>query len=98
MANGRPAKSPIPLPFPVQGIDENSPYGVQPPTTTPDALNVRSYDALERRNRGGQRTGIGRWSATRPSGGSSQIQLLDTIIESIDPNQNAEVSNAVVRS
>ncbi len=88
--------APIPVPFPVQGINENSAYGVQPPTTAPDALNVRAYDSLERRNRGGQRTGMSRWSALRPSGGSSPIQLIDGIPEAIDPNQNATVFAATV--
>lgn len=68
----------------MQGIDENSPYSVQPPTTTPDALNVRSFDALERRKRGGQRTGIAKYLPDQVNG-NNPVQGMAVLTEAFDP-------------
>lgn len=46
------------LPFPVQGMDRFAAYGDQPPLTSPRLLNVRAYDPIEGRLRGGQRPGL----------------------------------------
>ena len=81
-------RNPTPLQFPTQGVVENAPFSHQPPGTTPSALNVRSYDALERRNRGGQRTGVSR-VANDAINGSNQIQMVEPIVEAIDLVQAA---------
>lgn len=85
--------TPIPLRFPLGGVSENAAYSGDPKPLAirPEhTLNMRPFDALERRARGGQRTGLAKWSGSRPSGGSDAIQLIDGIVESIDPNQDAE--------
>lgn len=51
-------KSMIDLVWPLGGIDRAFGYQSQPPYTTPDALNVRSDDSSENRNRGGTRPGL----------------------------------------
>jgi len=46
------------LSFPVKGIHKGVAASSQPEMTSPDMLNVRPYDVLERKVRGGQRGGI----------------------------------------
>lgn len=53
MASG----GPMPFPFPLLGVDRNFGLADQPPGTCPDARNVRTYDGLGNRARGGQRHG-----------------------------------------
>jgi hypothetical protein len=50
----------ISFPFPIKGVTENSAYGTVPEGFALDALNVVSFDVLERRLRGGKRPGTGR--------------------------------------
>lgn len=85
-------RKPAPITFPVKGLVESSPYAAQPEGTTPVALNVRAYDALERRNRGGQRTGMSRFIDAQVSG-SSPIQLIDTLVEASAIIQDAEIGS-----
>ena len=88
-------RKPMPLQFPVSGVVENAPYSQQPPGTTPDALNVRSFDSLERRNRGGQRIGMSKLAASPISAGN-QIQLLEQIVRALDLVQSAAWSDKLV--
>jgi len=46
------------LPFPLQGINKNYAASTQPPLTSPAMSNVRPYDVMENRTRGGQRPGL----------------------------------------
>lgn len=50
----------IRLYFPMKGKDTNYAASSQPPFTSPRLRNVRPYDVLERRARGGQRPGLRR--------------------------------------
>ena len=56
--------------FPVGGVNRRMAFQSQPPYTTPDAINVRSYDAETGRARGGSRPGLGRLFGN-PAGGTS---------------------------
>lgn len=49
------------LPFPLQGIDKGRATSEQPIATSPDLNNVRPYDTLDNRARGGQRPGLDKW-------------------------------------
>lgn len=49
---------PIDVPFPLGGVARTFEHEKQPPVTTVDALNVRPYDTLKRRGRGGSRPGL----------------------------------------
>jgi len=51
-------KSIIQFPFPLGGLDRSVSYRAQPPYTTTDMLNVRAYETIEGRARGGQRPGL----------------------------------------
>jgi hypothetical protein len=55
----------------------------QPEGTTTDCLNVRNYDALDRRNRGGQRTGIQKYIATAVNG-ANPIQSIGSVVLAFD--------------
>ena len=46
------------LSFPVKGIHKGVAASSQPEMTSPDMLNARPYDVLERKVRGGQRPGL----------------------------------------
>ena len=46
------------MPWPRAGFVENTAQTEQPDGTTTNCLNVRNYDTLDRRNRGGKRTGL----------------------------------------
>ncbi len=86
---------PIPLMFPLKGVNENQPYAAPPGSTITRPENVqncRAYDALERRNRGGQRTGISKMAGEAVNG-SNQIQLLEPVVLALDLVQNAAWSD-----
>lgn len=70
------------LDWPKRGIVENAAYFEQPEASTTDAKNVRNFDSLERRNRGGQRTGMAKFIATQPNG-TNDLQLLLTQVEAV---------------
>lgn len=65
----------VSLPFPVNGIDENIAYGLQPEGTTPDAKNVRAFDSLARRLRGGSRPGLTKWFANQIEGTNDILNM-----------------------
>ena len=44
--------------FPIKGLHKGFPTSKQPQNTSPDLNNVRPYDTLDNRIRGGQRPGL----------------------------------------
>ena len=74
------AKKPrqIDLQFPTGGLDRRLAYQNQPPYTTPDCSNVRPFDTLEGRERGGSRPGISKSFATQFGSGNA-IQALSSV-------------------
>jgi len=80
-------KNPIPVPFPMGGINENNPYAGQAGVVIArcdHVLNMRPFDSLERRQRGGQRTGISKYIADAVSS-SDPIQNINSVVEAFDP-------------
>lgn len=65
------------LVFPIRGLNRR--FGIQKPPefTTPDCLNVRPFDPIEERQRGGNRPGLGRYPVPQIAG--SAINLLSSI-------------------
>lgn len=47
--------------FPTLGMDITEEFAQQPPATTPDAVNVRGFETLTQRDRGGSRAGYVRY-------------------------------------
>ncbi len=78
---------PLPLVFPVQGVKEQGPYSAEsgPEIIRPDLVrNMRPFDVLEGRMRGGQRRGSGKYFATQING-SVVIQEINTGVQALDP-------------
>jgi hypothetical protein len=60
--------------FPVRGIDVAHEIGQQPPETTPVGQNVRAFEMLTQRGRGGQRGGLAKYvQAPIPFGPGQQV-------------------------
>lgn len=69
----------------MRGLDENSPLRKQPEGTSPDLLNVRAYDAIDERARGGQRSGLSKYFADAVNG-SNWIQFIGQVVRGLDPS------------
>lgn len=77
------ASRPQPVVFPVRGLHEGVGYDIQPPGTSPDLLNVRGYDALKNRLRGGRRPGLSKY-LTDQVNGANPIQALQKVVEAVN--------------
>lgn len=77
-------RKPMEIQFPFKGIDQITSYRRQPPGTTPYALNVRPFDALEQRLRGGQRSGHSKYFSSAVNG-TNMIQQIDSMSIVLDP-------------
>ena len=66
--------------FPLRGIDVACVFDQQPPDSTPVGLNVRAYESLTERARGGSRPGLSRYINAQVSG-SNKIQHLTYIVD-----------------
>lgn len=86
----------VPLSWPRQGIVENAALAEQPEGTTTDCLNVRAYDALDRRNRGGQRTGITTYIEDAVNG-SNAIQAIGSVVLAFDSTTVVASTTALER-
>ena len=91
----------INLPWPVGGFVENKALSFQTaenetgsPTTT-DALNVRNFDTLDGRLRGGQRAGLSKYIASAVNG-SNPIQAISKSVIAFD--SNLVVADTIVSS
>lgn len=73
-----PAESNAQAVFPTGGLNVACEFGRQPAQTTPDALNVRTFEPELNRARGGSRPGLVRWIDAQVEG-NHLIQHLNTI-------------------
>lgn len=69
--------------FPVDGVDVSCAYDRQPGGTTPAGVNVRGYETLTNRDRGGSRSGLSPYMQLIPGGGL--IQCLNIIVDPTAP-------------
>ena len=60
------------IPFPFNGIDKGRAAHLQELGTTSDMNNVRPYDTLNNRARGGQRPGLDKWGDGDQIGAAEQ--------------------------
>ena len=58
--------------FPLRGVHRGVVTDRQPRSTSPDMINVRPFDVLDVRARGGQRPGMVKWGAGTRIGGVEQ--------------------------
>lgn len=61
--------------FPFNGINNNNGYESQPLGTCASAQNVRGYDAIKGRLRGGQRPGLSKWFANQINGSDDVVNM-----------------------
>jgi len=61
------------LRFPIKGLHRGFVTEVQPELTSPDLNNVRPFDVLDQRARGGQRPGLDKAYAQQIGGEASPI-------------------------
>lgn len=80
------ARSVIRLPFPAKGLDENASYRDQPEKSTPDCLNVRPYDPIGGRVRGGPRAGTAK-TLPDPINADNAVQLIRQVTLPLVPQQ-----------
>ena len=67
-----------------KGYHKGGPTTRQPPGTSPHLQNVRPYDPLDDRARGGQRPAVVKWSTTQVSGtiAGSVVEMVQvTVVE-----------------
>ena len=75
-------KSKVRLPFPLKGINRNFAAVNQPPLTSPELLNVRPYDVVNGRMRGGQRPGLKKAYSACIGNGKPVVAITEvTIVE-----------------
>lgn len=67
------------VPFPLQGIDKGRATPDQPILTSPDLKNVRPYDTLDNRARGGQRPGLDKIYSQQISGFAYPIVAISSV-------------------
>ena len=80
--------NPTPLMFPMDGVTEQAPYAGEPKLAVvrPDLVqNVRPFDTLEDRQRGGQRPGSDKYFAAQING-TNDIQELNSAVQALDPS------------
>ncbi len=76
----------VDLIFPTRGVDLYTGFGAQPPGTTRQGTNVRLYEAITERGRGGSRPGLIKYIADQiPSfpTGSDLVQHLNFVVISV---------------
>jgi len=67
------------LRFPSKGINKGRAACEQPEETSPDMNNVRPYDTLDNRARGGQRPGLDKLYSQQIGGGSGPIVAICSV-------------------
>jgi len=71
------------LRFPLRGIYRGSATVAQPEGTTFDCKNVRAYDPLDKRARGGQRPGLDKWGAGTQIGTAEEPVVAMCVVQTI---------------
>ena len=69
--------------FPIKGIHRGGVTSLLPPLTSTDMNNVRPYDTLDNRARGGQRPGLKKWGDGDLIGGAEQPIVAMCIVTSV---------------
>ena len=69
--------------FPHNGVDRGRALCEQPENTSPDMNNVRPYDVLNNRMRGGQRPGLDKWGNGDQVGAAEQPVVAMCIVNSV---------------
>lgn len=99
-----PDRQELDVHFPRAGIDTSGPFCRQPARQGPDGVyartcrvgtNVRGFDALSGRYRGGSRSGLSRWIDARVAGQVWVVQGLDVVVTGGVPVQQSQSGRIV---
>jgi len=71
------------IPFPYKGIDKGRATYQQSPEASPDIKNMRLFDTLDNRARGGQRPGLDKWGAGTLIGEAQQPVVAMCVVSSV---------------
>src|SRR5688500_16110190 len=84
----------VPIVWPRQGVSEGGPYSADPgqaaAVRADHVLNVRNFDKIGKRNRGGQRPGLSK-AVDATVNGSNAVQMLGAQTTVVALNQTAGV-------
>lgn len=73
--------------FPLAGLETTCEFGRQPPDTAAQGVNVRSFEVISKRSRGGSRCGLTRY-INQQVVGDNPVQHLTVLIDPQDPALN----------
>ena len=71
------------IPFPLLGVNRGRATTKQPYATVPAMRNMRLFDTLDRRARGGQRPGQNGWGNKDLIGGNNQPVVAMCVVSSV---------------
>lgn len=80
-----PPEKPTEVLFPVAGLNVATSYGQQPKGTTPTGVNVRAFESLANRGRGGSRCGLSQFLPVTTPAGDFLIQHMNVIVDPQSP-------------
>lgn len=69
--------------FPFKGIHKGFLFEKQVPGTAPDLRNMRPYDSIGNRIRGGQRPGLDKWGVGTQIGAAEQPVVSMCVVSSV---------------
>ena len=72
------------LPFPYKGIDRGRAAHQQSPEVSPDMNNMRLFDTLGNRARGGSRPGLDKWGDGDLIGDAEQPVVAICVVHSVE--------------
>jgi len=82
LGSGSGGEMVVTIPFPLKGVNKNYAESNQPNLTSPAMQNVRPFDVMKTRVRGGQRPGLKKQYAVCIGAGKPVVALAEvTIVE-----------------
>ncbi len=72
------------VPFPFKGINKGQAAHQQTPETSSDMRNMRLFDNLNNRARGGQRPGLDKWGDGDQIGAAEQPVVAIIVVSSVE--------------
>lgn len=72
------------IPFPSKGIDRGRPTHQQTPDTSSNMNNMRLYDTLNNRARGGQRPALDKWGDGDIIGAAQEPVVAICVVHSVE--------------
>lgn len=77
------------IPFPLEGVDLTRALHRQRPNTTVEGINVRAFDPVTNRARGGSRRGFAKYFPTQVAGDAFPVQDINHLVTSVSQSTTA---------